>query len=115
MAALELLEYLEMAHASTPLERFFAELQKEVNADRQELEALMSRLQVDQSRLQQTTAWVAEKLTELKLRMDDSSEGALRLLEALEVLSLGIAEKEGRWQAMRAAAEKSPQAAGSRL
>jgi hypothetical protein len=109
IAALELLEYLEAAHAGTPLERFFAELQKEVDADRQELEALMSRLQVDQSRIRQATAWVGEKLTQLKLRVDDSAGGALRLLEALEVLSLGIAGKEAMWQAMRVVAEKAPQ------
>jgi len=31
--ALELLEYVERAHAGPPLERFFAKLQEEVKAD----------------------------------------------------------------------------------
>jgi len=56
VAALELLKYLETVHAGRPLERFFAKLQKEVQADRQELKALGSRLQVDQSRIQQANA-----------------------------------------------------------
>jgi hypothetical protein len=105
VAALELLEHLEAAHASTPLERFFAELREEVTADRQELEALMSRLQVAQSRTRKATAWVAEKITELKLRVDDRAGGALRLLEGLEALSLGIAGKQAMWRALAAAAE----------
>src|ERR1044071_1630957 len=104
VAALELLEHLEAAHASTPLERFFAELREAVTADRQALEALMSRLQIAQSRTRQATAWVAEKITELKLKVDDRTGGALRLLEGLEALSLGIEGKRGMWQALAAAA-----------
>jgi hypothetical protein len=105
VAALELLEHLEAAHAGTPLERFLAELRNDVTADRQELEALMNRLQVAQSRTRKATAWIAQKITELKLRMDDPAGGPLRLLEALEALSLGIEGKQGMWRALAAAAE----------
>ncbi len=66
VAGLELLEHLEAAHAGTPLERFFAELRRDVRADRQELESLMTRLQVAPSRTRKATAWVTEKLTEFK-------------------------------------------------
>ena len=37
----------------------------------------------------------------------------LRLLEALEALSLGIAGKETMWKAMRAAAEKTSELQGT--
>ena len=55
VAALELMEHLETTYTSTALEHFFAELREEVGVDRQELGALMSRLQVNQSRLRQAT------------------------------------------------------------
>ena len=43
---------------------------------------------------------LGERLTRLKLPLDDPSEGALYLFEALEVLSLGIEGKRGLWQAL---------------
>jgi hypothetical protein len=106
--ALELLEHLEKAHAGTEVGRFAAALRAEVAADRRELEALMERLQVGESRVRKASAWLAEKATEIKLRLEDPSGGALRLLEAFEVLSLGIEGKRALWLALAAAAEDAP-------
>jgi len=53
-------------------------------------------------------AWLAEKLIELKFRMDDTEDGPLRLLEVLEALSIGIAGQQLLWQALAAAAEEDP-------
>jgi len=108
VGALELLEHLEAAHTGTDLGRFATELRTDVAADRQELEELMERLDVTVSRTRQASAWLGEKFTELKLRLDDPSDGALRLLESLEVLSLGIEGKRGLWRALAAAAEDTP-------
>lgn len=108
VAALELLEHLESAHAGTPLEQILAEIQAEVAADRQELEALMERLNVAESRTRKATAWLAGKVTEIKLRLDDSAGGPLRLLESLEALSLGIEGKRSLWLSLSAAAENTP-------
>ena len=52
--------------------------------------------------------WVAEQSTALKMRLDDSADGPLRLLESLEFLSLGIAGKLAQWEALKAAAQVSP-------
>jgi hypothetical protein len=108
VAALELLEHLEAAHSDTPLGVFVAEIRADVEADRRELEALMDRLHVTESRTRQATAWLAGKMTELKLRVDDPAGGALRLLEALEALSIGIEGKRAMWLALTAAAEDAP-------
>lgn len=108
VAALELLEHLEEAHAGTDVGRFAAELRADVAADRKELEAVMERLHAGKSRTRRASAWLAEKATELKLRLDDPSGGALRLLEALEALALGIEGKHGLWRALAAAAEEAP-------
>lgn len=105
--ALELMQHLETAHAGTPLESFIAELRADVTADRHELEGLMEQLRVTESRARKATAWLSEKFTEVKLRLDDPAGGALRLLEAFEVLSLGIEGKRGMWLALAAVAEKA--------
>lgn len=112
VVALELLESLEAAHAGTDVERVASELRIDVAADRGELEALMGRLQVGESRTRKASAWLGEKMTELKLRLDDPAGGALRLLEALEAVSLGIEGKLGLWRALAAAAGGAPSLQG---
>lgn len=107
VVALELIEHLQAAHAGTPLESFLANLRADITADRHELEALMDRLHITESRTRKATAWLTEKFTEIKLRLDDPADGALRLLEALEVLSLGIEGKQAMWRALAAVAEEA--------
>ena len=107
--AVELMESLEAAYAGTPIATFVNGIRMEVEADQRELEELMSRLEISQSRTRQVSAWLTEKVTELKLRIDDSAQGNLRLLESLEALSLGIEGKKSLWLALTAAAEISPQ------
>ena len=111
-AALELLEHLAVAQADTPLKSFLDELRADVLADRQELEALMARLHVAESRPRKATAWLAEKVTRLKLRLDDPSDGALRLLEGLEAVEVGIEGKRALWWALAATAEVAPELQG---
>jgi len=108
LVALELLEHLEKVHADTDIARFAAKLRADIAEDRLELEALMARLKVTESRTRKATAWLSEKVTELKLKLDDPGDGLLRLLEAFEALSLGIEGKRGLWRALAAAAEHAP-------
>lgn len=68
----------------------------------------MGRLRIAESRTRKATAWLAEKVTEIKLRLDDPGDGPLRLLEALEALSLGIEGKGAMWRALAAAAKEEP-------
>ena len=109
VVALELLEHLESEHAGTPLESFFKELRAEITADREKLESLMGQLDISESRTRKASAWLTEKVTALKLRLDDPEDGDLRLFESLEALSLGIEGKCGLWLALAAVAERSPQ------
>jgi hypothetical protein len=48
LAAVDLLEHLEAAEAG--LASFFVELRRDISADRKELQRLMDRLQVDETR-----------------------------------------------------------------
>jgi hypothetical protein len=108
VAALELLEHLEAAHIDTPLAHFVAKLRADIELDRQELETLMGALQITESGTRKATAWLTEKMTELKLRLDDPAGGAVRLLEALEAVAIGIEGKRALWRALAAAADEAP-------
>jgi hypothetical protein len=68
------------------------------------LEALMERLQITKSRPRKAAGWLAEKFTQIKLRLDASDDGALHLLESLELLAIGIEGKRKLWCALAAAA-----------
>jgi hypothetical protein len=106
--AIELLEHLEAEHAESSVGKFAAELRADVAADRQELESLMERLHVSESRTRKASAWLAEKMTEVKLHLDDSAGGPLRLLEAYEAVAIGIDGKRALWHSLAAAAEDAP-------
>ena len=107
VVAVELMEHLEATFADSPVAAFVAELRADIEADRSELESIMARLDIAESRTRKASAWIAEKFTELKLRLDDPSGGELRLFESYEALSLGIEGKRSLWRALSAAAEIS--------
>jgi hypothetical protein len=108
VVALDLLDHLAATHSEDTLCHFFKELRADVASDRDELERLMKELNIDQSRMRKASAWLAEKITELKLRFDDPKAGALLLFESLEALSLGIEGKRSLWIALAAIAETTP-------
>jgi hypothetical protein len=108
VVALELLDRLQATHSDDELGTFFTQLRADISADRDELQSLMELLDIDESRTRKASAWLAEKITELKLRFDDPEDRSLRLFESLEALSLGIEGKRSLWIALTAAADKSP-------
>ena len=91
VVAVELLMALEKTHAS--IEPDLATLRAEIEQDQAELKALMNRLNIAESGGRKIGGWLAEKVTQLKMQIDDRSDGALRLFESLEALSLGIEGK----------------------
>jgi hypothetical protein len=107
VVALELLDHLEATHSDGTLCNFFRQLRADIAADRDDLQELMVRLHISESRTRKASAWLAEKMTELKLRLDDPQVGPLSLFESLEALSLGIEGKRSLWLALKVVAEKS--------
>jgi hypothetical protein len=81
----------------------------DVTSDREELLNLMRRLEITESATRKAGGWLGEKLAELKVRIDDPSDGKLRVLELLEVIALGIEGKRALWTALTAASETSPE------
>lgn len=111
-AGVELLQRLESEHTGTALGALVTELKPDVESDRRELESIIQRLQLSRSALREAAGWLGEKMNELKLRVDDPASGALRLLESLEAMSLGIEGKRALWLAMSAAAENFTELGG---
>jgi hypothetical protein len=87
---------------------FAAEIQADVESDQGELKTLMDRLQVKESPMRKATGWIAEKFTELKLKLDDPSNSNLAVLEILEIVEIGIEGKRGLWQALAASSANFP-------
>ena len=112
VVALELLDHLEEDGAGTAEASLLAGVHADIEADRQELEAFMARLGIAVSAPRKATGWLIEMVSEIKLHLDDAGDGALRRLEALETVSLGIAGKQALWHALAAAAEGAPELNG---
>jgi hypothetical protein len=106
VAAIELLTTLEekYAHIQPVLEALRADIEQ----DQAELKALMDRLNISESSARKIGGWITEKATQFKMRVDDHSAGALRLLEGLEALSLGIEGKLALWGALHVTADRFP-------
>lgn len=68
----------------------------------------MGRFGVTPSGPRQAAAWLGEKLAQIKLTLDDSAAGAMRLFEGLEAVSLGIEGKRGLWQVLSVLAPANP-------
>jgi hypothetical protein len=105
VAALEILAELRKVDG---LEVWATDLESEIVADRQELEQLMRRCDIATSTMRQTTAWLTERLAELKTRLDDHPGGTLQQLELIEALAIGIDGKSALWTAIQAVAAHVP-------
>jgi hypothetical protein len=104
VGALDLLSSLETTQAETDIARVASELRNEIEAEQQELENVMERLQITKNRPHQAIGWLGEKFTQIKLHLDDSNDGPLYLLESLELLLIGIEGKRALWRALAHAA-----------
>ena len=105
--AVELLEFLREHHAGQPLGNAAAALLAEVEADRVVLQGIIARVGQGVPIFKEASAWVGEKLSELKL-----NRGDFGTFEALEALSLGILGKLALWRALAVIAESDPRVPG---
>ena len=108
-SALAMLAHLSAAYADdVDVATFADDLRADVLADREQLERVMARLNVEQSGVRRAAAWAGEKLVELKVRLDDPGRHGLHLLELLEAVSLGVEGKRQLWLALAEAAAAAP-------
>jgi hypothetical protein len=100
--AIELLKSMRDHFSEQPLGRFAEEMLSEIEADRSVLARLTERVGGTIGGLKEWSAWLAEKVSRLKLK--HSSADGLGTFEALEFLAIGI---HGKWALWRALAEIS--------
>ena len=109
-AGLELVEALRDQHEGEALGRFAAQLAGEIEFDRRTLEALAERVDPGGNPLKEAGAWLAEKVSRLKLGR--AAAGELGTFEALEALTLGILGKRALWDALAVIAPQDPRLSG---
>ena len=100
VAALELVDHLIEEHQDDPLQTFFCRLREEIQSDHDQLCRLIERLGDEDSSLRNAGAWLAEKLSRIKIGFAASADSKLRLLQSLEFLFLGIIGKRSLWRAL---------------
>ena len=100
VAALELLEHLVDVYKGKPLAPFFSELHRDIKADQDVLRELLDRFKEKESTLRKTAAWLTEKFARSKIKIAGEEVGGLGLVQALEMLVLGIRGKELLWRAL---------------
>lgn len=108
VVAIHLLQHLETADWAQSVASLAARLRAEIEEDQQELAGLMQRVGSAASSVRQAAGWLTQQMTQLKMRLDDPSDGSLRLLETLEFVALGIDGKRALWELLARVAESLP-------
>lgn len=111
VGALELLERLVGAYEGKPLDKFFRDLQQDVEEDQAQLKELMQKLGATESTVRKAGVWLAEKLSRSKIDLEEGERDEVGLLLALEALVLGITGKRSLWRALQAASKVVPELA----
>lgn len=110
VSALELLDHWAKVRKDERLGNFFAEIEKEIQADQDTLRGVMRAIGVEESSVRKATAWAAEKIGRARLIIAGGESGSLGLLLTLEGLVMGVTGKKGMWRTLAAA--KLPQLSG---
>src|ERR1700722_10755576 len=97
VAAIELLNHLISSNRRKTDEQFFVHLRDEVVEDKETLRGLLHDLDTECGEIRNTTAFLSEKLSRVKLLLENPSGGQLARLEKLEALALGIEGKRALW------------------
>jgi hypothetical protein len=100
VAALELIEHLIKSYAGQPLESFFVDLQRDIKSDQELLKQLVGNAEQKESFFRNLAAWVTEKFARSKIKVAGEQVGELGLVQAFEMLALGIRGKQLLWRAL---------------
>jgi hypothetical protein len=101
VAAIELLDDLIKEQSGQHLEKFLVDLRDAIERDQEVLHDLIQKLDFGESAVRKAGAWIAEKLGEAKVLLGGNEIGGLGLLQALEVIALGVKGKELLWHALQ--------------
>ena len=102
ISALELIAHWVDVHKGEPLGSFFLETEREIKADQDTLRDVMRALGVEESKMRQAGAWVAEKIGRARLIVAGDEVASLGLVLTLEGLIMGVTGKKLLWVALAA-------------
>ncbi len=105
--ALELLGHL-IEHDPASGRDDLVRIRTEIEEDQQALRRILGQVGGHESPIRKAAAWITEKLGQVKLRVDETDSGELRVLEALEALGLGVQGKLMLWRALATVAGAVP-------
>lgn len=106
VAAVELLDHLmELDEAR---KAFYFRLKGDIQEDQAVLKEVLHRVGGTESTLRKAAAWLTEKLSQMKIAIDDPGDNQLGVLQSLEMLGLGIQGKLLLWGALGSAAPRIP-------
>ncbi|MCW2968462.1 MAG: hypothetical protein JWM71_2234 [Solirubrobacteraceae bacterium] len=91
---------IEEMTAGTPRGELMTELASGVEADREELKALMERLGAAENPVKKAGAWIAQQVSRPKLSGASTGDETFGLYLSLEAMSLGVEGKLSMWQAL---------------
>jgi hypothetical protein len=100
VAAIELIDDLINASDDALLKQFLADLKRDVESDQKVLEQLIARAGKSEGVVRKAAAWLSEKAARAKLKVAGEDFGELGLVQALEMLALGIRGKELLWRSL---------------
>src|SRR5258708_34295980 len=100
ISALKIIAQCVDVHKGAPLGSFFVETEREIKADQDTLRAVMRTLGIEESKMRQAGAWVAEKVGRARLIIAGDEPGSLGLVLTLEGLIMGVTGKKLRWREM---------------
>ena len=92
----------------TPVAAAMRQLAEDIEADRKVLEGLIATLGLEQHTVKQAAAWMAEKMSRLRLNRVSAGSHQLAVLMSLEMLSIGVEGKRCLWQALEEITSKEP-------
>ena len=100
VVALKLIEHLISSYDGQPLESFFVDLEREIKSDQVVLKQLLAVAEQKPSFFRNVAGWISEKFARSKVKFAGQRMGGLGLLQALEILALGIRGKQLLWRAL---------------
>ena len=104
-AGVELVRRAARENEGTELGDFLAELARDIEADRETLEAIMKQLGVKPDRAKVAAGWTAEKVGRLKPNAQLRGYSPLSPLVELEGLLVGVQGKLAMWRALAEVAD----------
>ena len=103
-----MMDNIENAYPNSLAATVIGQIRPELESERSVLRKLLAGLGTEPSRSRRVLGWVSEKFVELKLHADDPDHGTLRLLESVEMLSLGISGKIALWKVLDSVKDAEP-------